>query len=242
MKRRDTIIVAVLINAGLLLILFATAIHGEKEDGKSPNSQVVMSVTEDNIVVPQESLPINPTDEVDQVLSQWSPAPTSSTPLIPQVMDSKPFLDQEMVQVVPQKTPPNQTRPSSNTVEVTVKKGDVLERIAKANGTSVQEIIRLNNLPNSRLKIGQILKIPVPGKESGTIAKQTKTVEKPKSVTPKKSSDTVHGTRSYTIKKGDSLWSIASKNNMRVDDLLRLNHLDEEKARRLKPGDQIVIR
>jgi hypothetical protein len=31
------------------------------------------------------------------------------------------------------------------------------------------------------------------------------------------------------------------KNQMKVDELLRLNNLDEEKAKRLKPGDQLRI-
>lgn len=45
----------------------------------------------------------------------------------------------------------------------------------------------------------------------------------------------------YTVKNGDNPWTIAVKNHMKVDELLKLNHLDADKAKRLKPGDQLRI-
>ena len=41
-----------------------------------------------------------------------------------------------------------------------VKKGDTLYSIAKNNNTSVSELLKLNQLQNSNLSIGQVLKIP----------------------------------------------------------------------------------
>ncbi len=43
------------------------------------------------------------------------------------------------------------------------------------------------------------------------------------------------------MKKGDSPWTIAVKNQMKVEDLLKLNNLNEAQAKRLKPGDQLRI-
>ena len=43
-------------------------------------------------------------------------------------------------------------------VEVTVKSGDILGRIAQANNTTIAAIKRTNNMNTDRLKIGQILK------------------------------------------------------------------------------------
>ncbi|MCC6128147.1 MAG: LysM peptidoglycan-binding domain-containing protein [Chlamydiae bacterium] len=43
----------------------------------------------------------------------------------------------------------------------------------------------------------------------------------------------------YTVKVGDNPWTIAMKHNMKVEELLRLNGLNEEKARKLKPGDRL---
>lgn len=42
----------------------------------------------------------------------------------------------------------------------TVKSGDVLEKIARRNGTTVKEIMSLNNLRTTKIRIGQKLKLP----------------------------------------------------------------------------------
>jgi LysM repeat protein len=52
-----------------------------------------------------------------------------------------------------------------------VKSGDVLDRIAKANGTTVKAIQEANNLVDTRIKVGQKLKLPAAGngkKTNGT--------------------------------------------------------------------------
>jgi LysM repeat protein len=46
----------------------------------------------------------------------------------------------------------------------------------------------------------------------------------------------------YIVQSGDSPWKIAKKCNIKVEDLLRLNNLDEEKARNLKIGQKLRIR
>jgi LysM repeat protein len=46
----------------------------------------------------------------------------------------------------------------------------------------------------------------------------------------------------YTVKEGDNPWTIAKKNNIPLATLLKINQLNEEKARRLKPGDRLKIR
>ena len=78
------------------------------------------------------------------------------------------------------------TNPSS-TFTYTVKKGDSLYSIAKVYETTVDAIIKQNNLTSNVLSIGQQLIIP----ESG------------ESVTTKPSFI------NYTVKKGDTLYSIA---------------------------------
>lgn len=78
-----------------------------------------------------------------------------------------------------------------------VKKGDTLYEIAKANNTTVDEIKKFNNLTSNILSTGQLLKIP-----SALLPEAT-----------------------YTVKKGDSLYSIANKYNTTVDELKRINNL-----------------
>lgn len=78
-----------------------------------------------------------------------------------------------------------------------VKKGDTLYSIAAANNTTVDELKRINNLTSNILSTGQLLKIP-----SALLPETT-----------------------YTVKKGDSLYSIATKYNTTVDELKRINNL-----------------
>lgn len=86
-----------------------------------------------------------------------------------------------------------------NTINYTVKKGDSLYSIAKNFNTIVSDIVKLNKLENNNLSIGQILKIP-----TDTISSSTKM---------------------YTVKKGDTLYSIAKSFNTSVDAIKNKNNL-----------------
>lgn len=92
-------------------------------------------------------------------------------------------------------TPP---KTDNNTNTYTVKKGDTLSSIAVALNTTVKEIKDLNNLTSDLIQIGQVLLIP-------TTAPQ------------------VYIT--YTVQKGDTLYSIANKYNISIDKLKDLNNL-----------------
>lgn len=82
-----------------------------------------------------------------------------------------------------------------------VKKGDNIYSIARKYNTTVDEIKRLNNLTSNYLNIGDKLTI--------------------KSI-PTTISDT---NNYYIVKKGDSLYTIALKYNMTVDELKKQNNL-----------------
>lgn len=84
-----------------------------------------------------------------------------------------------------------------NSINYVVKRGDSLYSIAREFNTTVDEIKELNNLVSNLLSIGQNLKIP---------------------------SDTNLET-TYTVQKGDSLYSIAKKFGTTVDTLKELNNL-----------------
>jgi LysM repeat protein len=64
-------------------------------------------------------------------------------------------------------------------------------------------------------------------------------IAKPKQTVPEK---TASAPDYYTVKVGDNPWTIAMKHHMKVEELLRINSLNEEKARKLKPGDRLRIR
>ena len=84
-----------------------------------------------------------------------------------------------------------------------VVKGDTLYSIAKKLDTTVEELKKLNNLNNNMLTIGQMLKVPV------------KIVD-------------VGDTDIYQVKEGDTLYSIANKYNISVNELKAINELDSD--------------
>lgn len=234
MNRRDTIIIAVLLNAGLLIVLFATSLKSDTTP-LQPSTLAVESPTpkvEEGVAVKApEVLPtsISGTDEVDQMVKQY----------IPPIVDNKPNFAADLQAIGSQPEGPSSLPPALDPAaaalagvsfeEVKVKKGDVLERIARNHRVSVDELMKANHLSTTRLKIGQVLKIPV---KDGTKIQHT----------PLSSSVEEGAAKYYVVKVGDNPWTIAVKNHIKVEELLNLNHLDEEKARRLKPGDKIRIK
>ncbi len=99
------------------------------------------------------------------------------------------------------------TPPMGSTNEYyVVKAGDTLWNIAKNNGLTVDELKKLNNLSSNALTIGQTLKL-------------TSTIEEPPVILP------VDDTNYYTVKRGDTLYAIANKYGMTVDELKILNNL-----------------
>ena len=96
----------------------------------------------------------------------------------------------------------------------------------------MDEILRLNQLSGNILRVGQVLKIP-DQRGAAPIAKQKPSIEKaPGDLSPEY----------YTVKVGDNPWGIAMKHHIKVEELLKLNNLNEERARRLKPGDRLRIK
>lgn len=263
MNRRDVIIIAVLVNAGLLVILFASAL-------KSGNKQTEISLERENsnptsVVAHHDLLPPRG-DEVDQVLSQFAtvnpppqneslsaaptpvlqpftaPTPSSDTmaPLPSLTNDTPNFGPPQTLSITPPVIQNTGTfagnGDDTSFKEVKVKKGDALEKIARMHQTSVQEIMRVNHLSSTQLKIGQVLKIATP--KDAKVAK-TSLKSSQKEIAPTATSEEA---KFYIVKNGDNPWTIAVKNHLKVDELLKLNGLDEEKARKLKPGDQLRIR
>lgn len=250
MTRRDIIILAVLVNAGLLAILFLLAINSDDDKFGEPIEMtpaiVALKGNEIEYNENPNSTVSEPTgDEVDTVLREFAAAPPfqqviEEEELFPYALldhddttHSDSIQEQELV-VEPQK--------NVKYVEVTVKKGDVLEKIARANGTTVSAIKEANQLKNERLNIGQVLRVPVSSiKKSDTVTTKTSQSVPAEKTAPSKtiSNGEPHY---YTIKNGDNPWKIAKQFGVKVEELLKLNGWNEEKARNLKVGDKIRIR
>ena len=105
----------------------------------------------------------------------------------------------------------NNVEKEENTISYTVQKGDSLYSIARKYDTTIDRIKDLNNLTTNLLSIGQVLLIPTDTNLETT----------------------------YTVKKGDSLYSIAKKYNTTVDRLKQLNNLS---SNLLSIGQILIVR
>lgn len=212
MSRKDIIIIAVLVNAGLLIILFASALKSPVHDTCYQSVEPFKPIVD---VSPKKEAIIQKGDAVDHALEQFAKQrlDTIEQPVVIQ----NPIAAEEPRQAVILEN----TEKLTGHMEIAIKKGDMLEKIARQYHTTVHEIMRLNRLQTSHLRIGQVLKIPSNHTASPVLEETT---------------------QYYIVKEGDNPSTIAKKNNIKLENLLNLNEMSEEKARKLRPGDKLRIR
>lgn len=107
--------------------------------------------------------------------------------------------------------------------EHAVKADETLYAIAKKYNLSVSELMAYNGIENaSRVRKGQALRIPgktnspVQGASSGKIGKR----------------------KTYVVKSKDNLWKIAQLHKVSVEELKRINGVDEKS---LRPGATLIV-
>ena len=111
--------------------------------------------------------------------------------------------------------PRSDARPSRAAIKYIVRKGDTPYDIALSHGVSVEALLSYNgSLDPKRLKVGQVLFIP-----AQTAARDGKVVW-------------------YKVRRGDTLWGIARRWGVSVDDLKRWNGISSTK---LVAGDSLKI-
>lgn len=261
MTRRDIIIIAALINAGLLAILFMMAMNSDDDKVSDPveiGQTIEIKATELPIAtevtlaavapVPTSTIPAPTGDEVDNALKEFGatttpPAQTDSEEQRTVEEQDEECLDEEKEEKPVEKVVPKTASKKGKMVEITVKSGDTLDKIARANNTTVTAIKEVNELTKDRLKIGQVLTVPVG-------VKKIKHSDAPKKIAFNDSKEKKEpkeevaeaDAQYYTVKNGDNPWKIAKKFHIKVSELLRLNHMDEENARNLKIGDKIRVK
>lgn len=212
MNRKDTILVAVLVNVGVLLILFISSLkpHSQQElqalkmEQPFEEGSKIARVEAVKPELKEEGISKEFSQAIEQLLKNEE-TKTSNLEIAKEVSKSE-----------------------ANVVAVEVKSGDVLGKIAKEMGSSVDEIKKVNHMNDDRVVTGQTLLVP-------QLAQKEK-----KSEAPAKSKESED--RYYTVKNGDNPWTIATKNHIKVEELLRLNGLDEAKAKKIKPGDRLRIK
>lgn len=112
-------------------------------------------------------------------------------------------------------------------IKYTVKNGDYLGKIAKKFGVSTENIKKWNQLQSQKLKIGQRLTISPKNVSSDYLLSKKETTSKGNS-------------KIYTVKNGDSFWSIAKKYpNISLQQLKEWNPV--LKTKQLKPGTKLKL-
>ncbi|MCZ4223030.1 LysM peptidoglycan-binding domain-containing protein [Pedobacter rhodius] len=142
------------------------------------------------------------------------------------VKNSEPVQTQKSVaetQAKEQAKPAEQTVEAANQtlIEHAVQPKEFLGKIAEKYGTTVEEIKKVNNLSGNNLRIGQKLKIPA-----------TKNIEEDKVLTTAEApvnstTDVKDATGTYTVKKGESIFTIAKQYGITAYQIRKLNNLSD---------------
>lgn len=118
-----------------------------------------------------------------------------------------------------------------------VRKGEHLSTIAKRYGCTISELQSWNNLQKLTIVPGQKLTVYV-NKPATTAAKtQVSQQAKPQHVNNTSGSPAKH--KYYTVRKGDTLWDIAQKYGITVNELRKLNGMN--KSSKLMPGAKLKV-
>ncbi|MCC5862876.1 MAG: LysM peptidoglycan-binding domain-containing protein [Gammaproteobacteria bacterium] len=131
-----------------------------------------------------------------------------------------------------------QSRPRGNTRSThTVVSGESLWTIARRHGVGVRELAAWNGMaPGDTLTIGRQLVIWQDGRNARSSAASTPAA----TLAQAAPSEAARLRRvNYTVRQGDSLWRIANRFAVSVDELLEWNALSREAV--LRPGQRLVL-
>jgi membrane-bound lytic murein transglycosylase D len=140
----------------------------------------------------------------------------------------------------PIKEKPKPSETTAGTITYTVRSGDNLGSIAARHGVSVSSIKAWNNLKSDLIHPGQKLIINS-GKAPTTVSTQNTTQQKTNNGENKtQTSVSNDGYITYTVKQGDSLWSISQKfAGVSDEDIKKLNNLS---GNTIHPGQVLKIK
>lgn len=117
-----------------------------------------------------------------------------------------------------------------NQIRYKVRSGDYLGKIAERYGVGVSQIKRWNGLRSNNLRVGQRLTI-FPRRNPGAAVASSATTSSSQSFPP--------GTKTHTVRSGDSLWTISRKYpGITVENLRKWNGIS---GKNLKPGTKLKL-
>lgn len=121
----------------------------------------------------------------------------------------------------------------------TIKPGETLYKLARENGITVSDLLKVNPslTENQKLKLGQVIRIPNKNskKASSKSDSHTKSGEHRNSDKPGK---IAANPKFHIVKKGQTLYAISKMYHVNVNDLKKWNKL---KDNNLKPGSKMIV-
>ncbi len=124
--------------------------------------------------------------------------------------------------------------PPAQTALVTsyrVQRGDTLFAVARKFATSVEDLQRLNSIKGGALQVGQVLKVT----KSADVATMDKVSQPAQLAIAKPAAKPTL----YVIRPGDTLFAIAMKFSVELNDLMRWNRLTARSV--IQPGSRIRV-
>ncbi len=117
-----------------------------------------------------------------------------------------------------------------------VRRGDTLEKIARRHGTTVKRICQLNGISQNKvLHPGDRLRV------SGTsTSTKASTSGSTGSTSKTSSSGSSAATKTYTVRRGDTLGKIAQRHGMSLKELCSLNGINQNKT--IREGQKLKVK
>ena len=121
-----------------------------------------------------------------------------------------------------------------------VKKGESLGSIARKYHVTVAKLKKWNHLKRETIHVGQRLTIYRSGAPMAQVSSSTNTSSKSSTSKSSTSKSTKSTVKTHTVKKGETLSSIARKYHTTVSKLCKLNHIKETSI--LQIGQKLKVR
>ncbi|EPH96455.1 muramidase-2 [Enterococcus faecalis 13-SD-W-01] len=128
---------------------------------------------------------------------------------------------------------------ASSTGTYTVKAGESVWSVANKNGITMDQLIQWNNIKNNFIYPGQKLVVKGGSAVSNNTTTNTNTAKPstPSTTTPNTSTSST-GDKTYTVKAGESVWSVANKHNITTDQFIQWNNI---KNNFIYPGQKVIV-
>jgi membrane-bound lytic murein transglycosylase D len=112
-----------------------------------------------------------------------------------------------------------------------VQQGDTLGVLAQRYGIRVDDIMTINKISNPKaLRIGSDLILPLAGRTAGGVVPIAELRDSARPTNPR---------QTYTVRKGDSLWSIADRHKISEKEIRDWNKLGTKTT--IRPGQVLVV-